>query len=95
MAPTVKSPNIVPFSSTRGWLAPSGKLRLGLPDALKGNPPGAMSGPEAPLSVAYVGLNDSEQQLALASFPGARRCTLVPNLCRPVPLHPMWPKQGN
>ena len=38
---------------------------------------GAANGPEASLTVEFVGLNAAEQARALASFPGARRCVVA------------------
>jgi hypothetical protein len=41
--------------------------------------PGAINGPEVPMTIAFVGLDAAEQQRALASFPGARRCLIAAN----------------
>ena len=38
---------------------------------------GPMRGPESRLDVVFIGLNALEQQWALASFPGGRRCALL------------------
>jgi hypothetical protein len=38
---------------------------------------GAIFGPEESLWVSFVGLTPAEQQRALASFPGARRCVVA------------------
>ena len=38
---------------------------------------GAANGPEAILTVEFVGLNPAEQARALASFPGAKRCLVA------------------
>lgn len=39
--------------------------------------PGAINGPELPMTIEFVGLDAQEQQRALASFPGARRCVIA------------------
>ena len=38
---------------------------------------GAANGPEATLTIEFVGLNPAEQARALASFPGAKRCLVA------------------
>jgi len=38
---------------------------------------GAINGPELPMTIEFVGLDTAEQQRALASFPGARRCVIA------------------
>ena len=38
---------------------------------------GAANGPEATLTIEFVGLNPAQQARALASFPGAKRCLVA------------------
>lgn len=38
---------------------------------------GTIRGREASLAIRFVGINTMEQQRAIASFPGGRRCVLL------------------
>ncbi len=38
---------------------------------------GHITGPEAPLRIEFVGLNEEQQRRALAGFPGGNRFSLV------------------
>ncbi len=52
--------------------------RLGVPandDALRAL--GAINGPETALIVQFIGIDASQQQIAVASFPSARRFTVL------------------
>ena len=70
--------NASPPASAPGNRLPSLPRRIGLPandDALRAI--GAINGPEVALTVKFIGIDSHQQQIALASFPSARRCTLA------------------
>ena len=70
--------NAIVLLSTRKPPTPAGNDRMtfDLP-ANDHSALGAIRGPELDIVVSFVGLSEAEQQRALASFPGARRCVIA------------------
>jgi len=68
----LRRPLTSPRRRPRIWLAAINGTRLPAPT----EDVGPIDGPERPLEVEFVGINQAQQARALASFPGGRRFVL-------------------